>query len=66
MKIIINDRTIEIIEASSLQEVLDAQNINQRGIATAVNGIVVPLTMRAKTILKEGDNIVIIKAFYGG
>lgn len=66
MKIIINDRTIEIIEASSLQEVIDAQNINQSGIATAVNGIVVPSTMRAKTILKEGDNIVIIKAFYGG
>ena len=66
MKIIINDRTIEIIEASSLQEVLDAQNINQRGIATAVNGIVVPSTMRVKTILKEGDNIVIITAFYGG
>lgn len=36
------------------------------GVATAVNGTVVPAALRGSHALTEGDRIVIIKAFYGG
>ncbi|MDE7145739.1 MAG: MoaD/ThiS family protein [Duncaniella sp.] len=36
------------------------------GIATAVNGKVVAAVLRPSKKLSEGDNVVIIKAFYGG
>ena len=44
----------------------DNQNIKPQGIATAVNGSVIPAGERATTQLNDGDSIVIIKAFYGG
>ncbi len=66
MKIIVNDKPIKITEGVSLKELLDVQNINAQGIATAVNGDVISAVNRANTILHENDVIVIIKAFYGG
>lgn len=66
MKITINSTTLELPDNSTLQDALDSKQISPQGIATAVNGIVVPHTARSSTYLNEGDNILIIKAFYGG
>lgn len=66
MKITINEVTLELPESSTLQDALDAKDIKPQGIATALNGAVVPALLRASKKLSEGDNIVIIKAFYGG
>ncbi len=66
MNITINDKTIVMPDGATLQNVLDEQNIQPKGIATAVNGVVVPAKQRLSTVMKDGDSIVVIKAFYGG
>lgn len=66
MNVKINDKSITLNENATLQDALDSQAIKPQGIATALNGTVIPVTDRATTILNDGDNIVIIKAFYGG
>ncbi len=66
MNVKINDKSITLNENATLQDALDSQAIKPQGIATALNGTVIPVTDRATTILSDGDNIVIIKAFYGG
>ena len=50
----------------TLSRVLEQQGIAPTGIATAVNGAVVSRDKRDSYTLTQGDNIVIIKAFYGG
>lgn len=66
MKIKINDNEISLQDGSSLSDALSAASIEPKGIATAVNGVVVSALARESTILHEGDTIIIIKAFYGG
>lgn len=66
MKISINDVIFELPENSTLQNALELRNISPQGIATALNGTVIPATARPATTLADGDRIVIIKAFYGG
>lgn len=66
MKILINDVTVELPEGATLRDALDTKGIAPTGIATALNGTVIPASARAAKILSEGDKIVIIKAFYGG
>lgn len=66
MKVYINDKEIDFALPTSLAEAIASQGIKPQGIATAVNGTVIPATQRKETKLSEGDKIVIIKAFYGG
>ena len=66
MNVTINDITVSIPEDSTLQDALAIRGITPQGIATAVNGVVIPSIARAETRLNDGDKIVIIKAFYGG
>lgn len=66
MNVKINNVSLELPDGATLQEALEAKRISPDGIATALNGKVVPAISRAKKILCDGGNIVIIKAFYGG
>lgn len=66
MTIKINGKEFEIDECQTLEHALEKAEIKPGGIATALNGNVIPADMRGKTILTDGDNIVVIKAFYGG
>lgn len=66
MNVFVNDVPVSLGEGSTLSDALTAKGIQPGGIATAVNGVVVPASNRSAHILSEGDKIVIIKAFYGG
>ncbi|MCM1483123.1 MAG: sulfur carrier protein ThiS [Muribaculaceae bacterium] len=66
MKITINNKELTVTENATLKEALDMAGIQESGIATAINGSVVPASSRVSHILHEADKIVIIKAFYGG
>lgn len=66
MTIKINDREYELPEGTTLSEAMEKAQVRPKGIATAVNNIVVPSQMRSKRVLKDGDSVVIITAFYGG
>ncbi|MDE5786252.1 MAG: sulfur carrier protein ThiS [Duncaniella sp.] len=66
MKIRINNKEVEAAQGTTLSSLLEQQAIPAAGIATAVNGTVVPAASRHSHVLTDGDNIVVIKAFYGG
>ncbi len=66
MNVKLNDKIIILSDNSTLESCLAINNISSNGIATALNGTVIPMEKRKDTILHEGDNIIIIKAFYGG
>lgn len=66
MNITINDMPMELPEGAMLSDALASKDIKPQGIATAINGSVIPAAKRSSTPLKNGDKIVIIKAFYGG
>lgn len=66
MEIIINSKPFEVPEGTTVADALATAGCDGKGVATAVNGEVVPAGNRAEVILKEGDTILLIKAFYGG
>lgn len=66
MKVSINNKPIELTDKSTLADALASSGVKPNGIATALNGNVVPASDRAMTILNDGDSILIIKAFCGG
>ncbi len=66
MTIRINDREYELPEGSTLLDAMEKAQVRPKGIATAVNNVVVPTQMRSKKVLADGDTVVIITAFYGG
>lgn len=66
MKITYNGAGLQIPEGTTLRQLLEINKITPQGIATAVNDEVVPKTQRDTLELREGDNVLIISAFYGG
>lgn len=66
MTVFINNQPIELPQGSSLADALAQKEIKPDGIATAINGTVINKSARAETPLKDGDNILVIKAFCGG
>jgi sulfur carrier protein len=66
MEISVNDKKFNVAEPASLLDALAVAGISSEGVATALNGDVVPADKRAATTLKEGDSILVIKPFYGG
>lgn len=66
MEIKINSNPVEVAEGATLAEVLKANNIEPTGKAVAVNGAVVKKAGYDTHIINPGDDIIIIRAFYGG
>jgi sulfur carrier protein len=58
----------EPLIVSTLAELLEEKAVDteQRGIAVALNGAVVPRAAWAETALKPGDNVEIVRARQGG
>ncbi len=66
MNISVNNKAMTVHDNTTLQGALDLAGINPEGIATALNGEVVPLVDRDATMLHEGDSVLVIEPFYGG
>ena len=67
MKIFLNSKEYEADENSSLQSLLQKVNMtDSRGIAIAVNEVVIPKNDWEKYFLKDNDSILVIKATQGG
>lgn len=65
MNIKINNKETEV-KATSLQELATELSLPEKGVAVAVNNRMVTRTDWNQTVIKEGDNIVVIKAVCGG
>ena len=56
----------EELGARTLAALLDAKDIQARGVAVAVNGAVVPRAAWPATTLRPGDQVEIVRARQGG
>ena len=67
MEINLNDKVKEISAGTSVQFLMDeCIGERQKGIAVAINDQVVPRSEWISKLLKEKDNVLIIKATQGG
>ncbi|MGB5988268.1 MAG: sulfur carrier protein ThiS [Marinifilaceae bacterium] len=66
MKVFINQEEKLINEHSSLTHLLESIDIKPIGIALAVNQTVVPKEKWEEIILKENDDVILIRATQGG
>ena len=65
MKVRINNNEVETQE-TTVAELAQEQKLPEKGVAVAISNEMVPRTEWAQRALKEGDDIVILKAFCGG
>ena len=65
MNIKINNKEMEV-GAKSLLELATELSLPEKGVAVAVNNKMVTRTEWGNSVLREGDNVVIIKAVCGG
>ncbi len=62
----LNDEDLTIADNTSLSELVQIRDLKQSNVAIAVNGKVVPKSQWATTVLNDNDNVLVIKASYGG
>ncbi len=65
MQVIINNKSAEV-KATTVQELHAELGLPQKGVAIAIANKMVPRTEWESTSLQENDNIVVIKAAFGG
>lgn len=66
MKVQVNNKETELLSQSSIQQLALSMELPAAGVAIAVNNKMVPRTEWNQFVLKENDQIVIIKAACGG
>lgn len=66
MKIKINNEETVVAEGATVADIARERQLPDKGVAVAVNNEMVARTDWGAHTLKEGDDIVILKAFCGG
>lgn len=66
IKITVNNIAAEVADNTTVAEVAAANGVGTSGAAIAVNDRLVPRSRWTETKVNPGDNLVIIKAAYGG
>ncbi|MCM1349280.1 MAG: sulfur carrier protein ThiS [Firmicutes bacterium] len=66
MKIILNHKETTVPSGTTLGRLLELNSIPAVRVAVAVNEKVVPKSLHYSHELFENDNVIVIKAFYGG
>ena len=65
MKVNINKKSTET-SATTVQQLAEELNLPAKGVAVAIDNTMVPRSEWATTGIKDGADIVIVKAFCGG
>jgi len=66
VKILLNGAPRDVTANVSVGELLDAEGYAQRKVAVEVNREIVPKSLHAQRIVREGDRIEIVHAIGGG
>ena len=66
MQIIVNNKTMEMAEGSTLSALAETLRLPEKGVAVAVNNQMIPREEWSATSLQEGAQVVVIKAACGG
>lgn len=66
MQIIVNNKTMELAEESTLSTLAETLRLPEKGVAVAVNNQMIPREEWSATRLQEQAQVVVIKAACGG
>ncbi len=66
MKIEVNGSPKEILEQTSLKELVDSMLNETKGVAVAINDVVIPKSQWTEMNINQGDKVLFIKATQGG
>lgn len=66
MQIQVNGEPLEVAPQSSLSDLVAQLELSGKRIAIELNLEIVPRSLHAKTLLKEGDRVEIVHAIGGG
>ena len=68
MKVELNGEVVALPEGASLTEAIEASGANreQRGVAVAIDGEVVPRSEWGRRSLREGQKVEVLAAIQGG
>lgn len=66
MKVIINQKEKDICESITIDKLIKEERISNSGLAIAVNQNIISKNQWSSHLLKENDNIMIIRASHGG
>lgn len=64
MKVTVNGHSRDVEQATTVAELVASQP--KRSMAVAVNGVVIPQSAHATTVIEDGDAIEIVTAVAGG
>ena len=64
--IYINNKQQEVEESQSVKKLLEDLQLQRKGIAVALNEIVIPKCDWKEQIVQEGDHLTIVRAVQGG
>lgn len=66
MKVKINNRAVELADGTTVSALAEERRLPEKGVAVAVNNEMLPREEWPAYVIKDGDDIVILKAFCGG
>ncbi|EKN4707173.1 sulfur carrier protein ThiS [Yersinia ruckeri] len=66
MKILLNDESIELEDALTVNQFLTQLDYNQPGSALAINQTIIPRNNWDTHILQDGDDVLLFQAIAGG
>ena len=66
IKIIVNNKPMEVQEGISLLAFANFKNLPEKGVAIALNNNMVHRSEWESTVLKDNDDVIVIKADCGG
>lgn len=66
ISIMFNNEPRETADNTSIARLMEETGMTAPNMAVAINGQVAPKDTWTSTILKNGDSLLVIKAFYGG
>ena len=66
MTVVVNGRERELVPGATLAEIVGALTTEERGVAVALNGEVVPRGEWPTTELADGQHVEILRAVQGG
>jgi len=66
MKITFNGQALDLADNSTLQNLIESQNLLGKRLAAEVNLEIIPKAEHASTILKNDDKVEIVHAIGGG
>ncbi|PWC09450.1 sulfur carrier protein ThiS [Brenneria roseae subsp. americana] len=66
MKITLNDETLELDKAITIDALLTRLNRQQPGIALAINQTIIPRDTWSQHQVQDGDDILLFQAIAGG